>query len=567
MQIRVTATSFLLPGGGAWKKLTATHRVEFGSYGDWPAVLADPDRRSAIAWIVFLDDLLGAEAALEAEPETLLQPVLALLDRFLAGGSQLPLIVAWASPAQGSVIEAGRHLPTGRRLALCFEAALYARAARCPSLHVLPLDEVFAAIGQDQCFDSRNYYAAHCRLSGTGLARLADSLSQFIRRTIEPARKVLVLDCDNTLWGGIVGEDGVSGLTLGSDGIGAAYVDFQRKIRRLADQGTVLALASKNEEHDVWNVFDTHPGMILKREDIAAWRINWSEKSDNIVALSEELGVGLDSMVFWDDNPIEREKVHAAVPQVVVFDCPGQVTDWPRALAESAEFARFDVTAEDRRKTQLYKARAQFVTELNRETDQSNFLRSIALHPQSLRIDAGSVARAAQLCAKTNQFNLRAVRHSAADLARMGDDKRVIAFLTRLADRFGDHGIVGLTIACPTAQADTALLDTFLISCRVLGRHLEAWMLATCVHALRQRGIRTLVGEFVPSERNRMASAFLVEHGFTPATALPVAERAHVAAAVDGLTRGGELYTADLHRLKIPHLDAYDDDEALARSA
>ncbi len=566
MQIRLTATSFLLPGG-VWKPLTGAHAVEFGSYGDWPVVLADPGQRGAIAWVVFLDDLMKADAGSDLDAETVLRPVLQLLDGFLAGNPDQPLIIAWASPAMGVVIGFGKQQPGPRRLALRFEEELYARAKTCPALHVLPLDEIFAGPGRDRCFDNRNYYAARCRLSTIGLARLAESLSQFVQRIVQPARKVLVLDCDNTLWGGVVGEDGIAGLTLGQDGKGAAFVDFQCAIKSLAERGTVLAIASKNDENDVWSVFDKHPNMILKRDDIAAWRINWSEKGENIVAIAEELGVGIDSLAFWDDNPLEREKVRSAVPQVLVFDCPEQVIDWPKALGESAEFARFELTAEDRRKTKLYKARAQFVTKLNRESDQSNFLRSIALRPEMLPIDAGSIARAAQLCAKTNQFNLRTVRHSAADLTRLSEDERVVAFLTRLTDQYGDHGIVGLTIARPTAAADTALLDTFLISCRVLGRHLEAWMLDACAHALRQRGYKILVGEFAQSERNSMASAFLHEHGLAPIVSLPSAEGTAIAASLDGLALGGALYVADLQRLKIPHLDVYADEQALARSA
>lgn len=566
MQIRLTATSFLLPGG-MWKPLTSAHAVEFGSYGDWPMVLANPGRHHAIAWIVFLDDLISADTAETLAPESIVQPVLGLLDGFIARNPDRPAIIAWASPRTGSVIDFGRRQPSRRRVALHFEEELYARAARCPALHILPLDELFASAGQDRCFDNRNYYAARCRLSAIGLTRLAEALGTFIRRIEQPARKVLVLDCDNTLWGGVVGEDGVAGLSLGEDGNGAAYADFQRTIRSLAEQGTVLALASKNDERDVWEVFDKHPGMVLKRDDIAAWRINWAEKSENIVALADELGIGLDSIAFWDDNPIEREKARACVPEVLVFACPDQVIEWPKSLAESAEFARFELTAEDRRKTKLYKARAQFVTKLNRESDQSGFLRSIGLRPESLCIDAGSVARAAQLCAKTNQFNLRTVRHSGADLKRMSEDDRVVAFLTRLRDQFGDHGIVGLTIARPTAESDIALLDTFLLSCRVLGRHLEAWMLDNCARELSKRGYRKLIGEFLHSGRNDMAAAFLGEHGLASATTLAPSERAAITAAVEPLARGGELYVADLQRLNVPHLDIYADDEALARSA
>jgi len=564
LDIRLTATSFLMPGNGAWRSLGDAHGLDFGAFGDWPHVLSDPSLQAAVAWVVFLDDVADPEASDGADLDALLASVLGPLDARIDRASQQPMIVAWASPASSSVIEAARTPSASRRLASRFETALYERAQHAPALHVIPLDQVFAKSGRDRCFDSRNYYAAHCRLSVAGLGSLAGALGEVLHRLTAPARKVLVLDCDNTLWGGVVGEDGVGGLTLGQDGTGSAYVDFQRAIRRLAGRGTVLALASKNEEADVWSVFDSHPGMALKRQDIAAWRINWSEKSDNIAALAEELGIGLDSMAFWDDNPIERETVRTAMPQVHVFDCPKHVIDWPKALLECADFARFEVTAEDRRKTALYKARAEFVTELTGRTDRVSFLRSIQLRPEALAIEPASLARATQLCAKTNQFNLRAARHSATDLTEIARTDGAIALLARLSDRFGDHGIVGLAIARPTSDPAVAFLDTFLLSCRVLGRHLEAWMLDACVRPLRERGVRFLAGEFIPRERNAMAAGFLGEHGFAALDALSAGDRDQVATAIGGLAHGGKLYVADLKTLDIPHLEIYSDEKVAA---
>jgi len=562
LDIRLTSTSFLMPGNSAWRSLGEAHQLDFGAFGDWPQVLADPAQETVVAWVVFLDDVLSVEASDDASFDALLATLLAPLDARLARGSQRPVLVAWTSAAGGSVIEAARTPSASRALAARFEAALYERARQAPALHVLPLDQVFAKAGRDRCFDNRNYYAAHCRLSMTGLGALAAALGEILHRLSAPARKVLVLDCDNTLWGGVVGEDGVGGLTLGQDGTGAAYVDFQRAVKRLAQRGTVLAIASKNEEADVWSVFDTHPAMVLKRQDMAAWRINWSDKSHNIAVLAEELGIGLDSIAFWDDNPIERETVRAALPQVLVLDCPQQVIDWPKALLECSAFARFEVTAEDRRKTALYKARAEFVTELSERSDRVSFLRSIELRPQALPIEPASLARAAQLCAKTNQFNLRAARHSPADLTEIARTDGAVALLARLSDRFGDHGIVGLAIARPTADPDVAFLDTFLLSCRVLGRHLEAWLLDACVRPLREGGVRYLAGEFIPRERNAMAAGFLAEHGFAPLESL--AARDQVRAAIDGLAAGGKLYTADLKSLAIPHLEIYADDKVAA---
>jgi FkbH-like protein len=546
-----------MPGNSAWRPLADAHRLDFGAFGDWPQVLGEPAVSSAVAWVVFLDDVV--DDSVDGVP---LEALLAPLDARLARGPQQPVIVAWASPRAGSVIEAARMPSASDALAGRFEAALYDRARDAPSLHVIPLDQVFAKPGRDRCLDNRNYYAAHCRLSMTGLGALAGALAEVLDRLTAPARKVLVLDCDNTLWGGVVGEDGVGGLTLGQDGTGSAFVDFQRAIRRLAGRGTVLALASKNEETDVWSVFDSHPAMALKRQDIAAWRINWRDKAENIVALAEELGIALDSIAFWDDNPIERETVRAALPQVLVIDCPSQVIDWPTALLECPAFARFEVTAEDRRKTALYKARAEFVTELSGKTDRVGFLRSIQLRPQALPIDPASLARAAQLCAKTNQFNLRAARHSAADLGEIANAEGAVALLVRLSDRFGDHGIVGLAIARPTPDPAVAFLDTFLLSCRVLGRHLEAWLLEACARHLRERGVRYLAGEFIPRDRNAMAADFLGEHGFAALDTVPPREQ--VQTAISGFVRGGKLYVADLKSLAIPHLEIYADDKVAA---
>jgi FkbH-like protein len=202
------------------------------------------------------------------------------------------------------------------------------------------------------------------------------------------------------------------------------------------------------------------------------------------------------------------------------------------------------------------------VTELSGRTDRVGFLRSIQLRPQALPIEPASLARAAQLCAKTNQFNLRAARHSPADLTEIAGTAGAVALLVRLSDRFGDHGIVGLAIARPTADPAVAFLDTFLLSCRVLGRHLEAWLLDACVRPLRERGVRYLAGEFIPRERNAMATGFLGEHGFASLDGF--AARDQVQTAINGLAGGGKLYAADLKTLAIPHLEIYADDKVAA---
>jgi FkbH-like protein len=368
---------------------------------------------------------------------------------------------------------------------------------------------------------------------------------------------VLVLDCDGVLWGDVVGEVGVGRILLGGDGLGRAHKDVQRAARRVARAGTILALASKNTAADVWEVFDRHPDMVLTRDDIAAWRIDWSEKAANLVEMAKDLDLGLESFVFLDDNPFEREKMRLALPQVTTLELPADVTAWPGLIDGLDLFARFDATAEDAAKAQQYRSRAAFADARRGAADQTSFLAGLDMQAVSAPLDATTLARAEQLAAKTNQYNLRNARHTAAELEALAASPSTIAFLTRLKDRFGDHGAVGLTIA--RVAHDTAFLDSFLMSCRVLGRHLDAWMLARAAERLRDRGVRWLFAEFRDSGRNAVAADFLAAHGFARWTGPESDPRFRKVADLSAIE--GELYVADLDTLVIPHLDLFHDPE------
>jgi FkbH-like protein len=560
----VCATSFVPPGNPAWAPLAALAPLAFGDYGDWPAALLSSERQ-ALLWFLFLEDVVAPDTLEEEHDfDRLLAPALDPLIHRL-GDSPAPVVVAWSGWRAESLVRQARAPTSWRALIRRLEQALYDIAARHPALHLLSLDEAFAGVGLEAAFDSRNFYAAHCRLSHKGLRRAAESATAIFGRMGEAARKVLVLDCDNTLWGGVVGEVGIEGLTLGGDGSGKAFTDFQHSVRRLARQGVLLALASKNNEDEVWRVFDTHPGMALGRGDIVAWRIDWCEKSDNLVALAADLDLGLDSFAFWDDNPLEREKMRLARPEVATIEMPDDVTAWPALLDRLDLFARFSVTSEDRRKSEQYKSRAVFIGEIRAVVDEASFLRSIAMQPVLLPVASPTLARAEQLCAKTNQWNLRTARHDAAALAALSQQCGDACFLMGLSDRFGDHGIVGLAIARPGNEG-VAFLDTMLMSCRVLGRHVEAFMLGALVERLRRAGARHLLAEFRPSGRNAVAEGFLAAHGFAPLAAgdLTAGTAGRVAAAA-GCT--GTLFIADLDRIVIPHLELFDHDTAEPRRA
>ena len=566
-RIIVAGTSLLLPGNPAWEGLERTHHLSFADFSEWTTLLFQPPRsdqgRELLALMVFLQDVLSPDAPavrdlgrsnLSAEEiDDLLSPILLAIDHWLDARPGGPLILAWSNAEQSSAVAMARHLPFWDAVAQRWEAALRQRQAKFPGLLLLPMDRFFAVTGRENCFDSRNYYAARCRLSQRGIADLAGKIAELALRLESPAKKILALDCDNTLWGGVVGEDGLAGIRLGQDGAGAAYRDFQRSLRRLRRSGILLTLVSKNNEEEVWQVFDEHPDMVLRRDDLIAPRINWKDKRTNLSDIAAELDLGLDSMVLWDDNPLERENLRASLPQVTVPEVPAEVWRWPHWLSSSPLFAAFETTAEDIQRGAMYQHRARFQAEAANCAGEADFLKSIRLQASWVAITPATLARAAQLTGKTNQFNLRTRRYDEAPLRAIAAEQGTVAFLGHLQDKFGDHGNVGLVIARTCAKV--AFVDTFLVSCRVLGRHFEAWMLHRCAETLRQHSVEVLVAEFIPSARNQVAAGFLQAHGLLPATQCDAALQREIAPWLQQAS--GQVYAARLTELHIPYLDLF----------
>ena len=565
MKILMMGTSNLLPGNTAWRCL-ADHSLEFADYNAWSRIFLGgeslPANVDLITWVVCLEDLfpatlitdlesseMGADERLAQEVAGLTQP----LESFLQDSSAVQIVVAWSYRERASAVRWAEHVPGWSQVSRLWESRLRELQLQSSRLLEMPLRDLFASPGLDRCMDARNLYFAHCHFSSQGLGVLARGIAAVAERLTQPAKKVLVLDCDNTLWGGVVGEDGLDGIRLGEDGIGRAFQAFQESVRYWMNQGVSLTLASKNNEADVWEVFDKHQAMRLRQGDLVAWRVNWSEKSSNLEEMAEDLGLGLDSLLFWDDNPMEREKMRQNLPQVCVPEVPADVTLWPEMLLNLPELQRFRVTAEDRRKRSQYAARAQFRAEKAATGDESAFLRSLQCRACALPLASPVMARAEQLCAKTNQFNLRSRRHVAAALELMARDPCTTAFVANLTDRFGDHGQVGLVIVRRSSIPEFAFLDTFLISCRVLGRCLESWMLGQSRDVLKAQGVRYLAAEYIPTARNVLVKDFLPSRGFQswppPGGAVP--------AEIRPTEPTSQLYWGELDHLTIPGLEYY----------
>ena len=382
------------------------------------------------------------------------------------------------------------------------------------SFYFVNLNNQFSIIGKENIFDKRNWYYSHCKFSSLGLSLINNSIDSILDRHLNAPCKVLALDCDNTIWGGVLSEDGAQNILIGQDGLGQVYSDFQKKIKMLQNEGTILCLLSKNNEQDVLNVLTKHQGMILKKEDISSWKINWNEKHINIKLISEELNLGLDSFVFWDDNPIEREKMKKFAPSVKTIDVPENIIEWPDYLDNLSLFSKFIVSKDDKKKSQQYKSRANFIKDKNFTIDEKKYLKSIKLKPKIFHLDKNNISRAAQLCAKTNQFNLRTIRYTEKDLTNQSNKNKEFNFMIGLKDIYGDHGMIGL-VNLKKIDENYIFLDNFLMSCRILGRHLESWIIKKILDILRKKGHKFLIGEFIPTNKNQVVKNFFKELEFT----------------------------------------------------
>ena len=326
-------------------------------------------------------------------------------------------------------------------------------------------------------------------------------------------KKCLVLDLDNTLWGGVLGEDGIDGISIGGAYPGNAFTAWQHDLKQLQRTGVILAICSKNNESDVMELWQCSSDMVLKREDFSAVRINWQDKATNIQELATELNIGLDSMVFIDDNPAERELVHQLLPQVVVPDFPEKpylLKPFFKGLVDDY-FRVYTITDEDRAKAQQYRDNALRRAEQARFTDMESYLYSLDMELDVKHVDEHNLPRVAQMTQKTNQFNLTTHRYTQADVQQRIDNGW-LAYCLAVRDRFGDNGITAAIILEPIDDV-TVSVDTFLLSCRILGKGIEEAFFKTILNLLRLDGYRKVLAQFIPTVKNAPAADFLDRMG------------------------------------------------------
>jgi len=416
----------------------------------------------------------------------------------------------------------GLELNTGYGLnafIAAFNGALARESTHNPRLKLVDMEGLIRWQGEATLFDQRLWAVGRIRFSRAGDHAMARWIGSAVRSLWGGIRKVLVLDLDDTLWGGVLGELGPSGIALGEEGLGLAYKEFQQQLAGLTDYGAILALCSKNNEEEVEEVFRTHPHMILDLKDFAARMVNWRDKATNIKEISRRLNLGLESFVFIDDNPAERALIRQKLPMVAVPEFPRDPSSLSIFLWEVVldHFNRLGLTEEDRAKGEQYRVRG--MTEELRESanDLESFWASLEMRGWVGLMEDCDRARVAQLTQKTNQFNLTTERFDEAALQKMLADKGWKIYYLKLADKFGNHGLVGVIIAgIDDDDPELWTLKTFLLSCRVIGRKAEDFFLALVADHLRSLGARRLRGIYVPSARNSQVADLYPRMGFDP---------------------------------------------------
>jgi FkbH-like protein len=384
---------------------------------------------------------------------------------------------------------------------------------------LLDIDLQAAKKGRENIVDMVRWHQAKQLVSPILAPWYGDLLARVIAAVYGLSKKAIVLDLDNTLWGGVVGDDGIEGIVLGQgSAAGEAYVDLQKYLLLLNRRGIILAVCSKNDTAVAEGAFVNHPDMVLRREDISSFVANWDDKATNIRRIAAELNIGLDSLVFVDDNPAERDIIRRELPMVAVPELPRDVAHYASCLSDAGYFEAASFSQEDRERASLYNANSIRQQGLSQATDIEGFLKSLKMRLEVGPVSKINIGRVTQLTNKTNQFNLRAVKYTEQELSRLAQDPQSLVLQFRLKDKFGDSGIIAAVIARPDEcwPDDTLFIDTWLMSCRVLSRGVEAATLEALSKCAMQMGIRRLVGEYRSTSKNKMVSNLYGKLGFMP---------------------------------------------------
>ena len=379
-------------------------------------------------------------------------------------------------------------------------------------VYILDYDALVARHGRESWGDARKWLTVRLPVASANLPHLAREWLRFLHPLAGKVAKCVVVDLDNTLWGGVIGEDGINGIRLGAEYPGAAFQELQRALLDLKRRGILLAVCSKNNPADAMEALSGHPGMILQPGDFAAMRINWSEKAQNLREIAAELNIGLDTIAFLDDNPVERQHVREQAPEAIAIHLPEDPMGYAQAVRDCPWFERLTLSEEDRQRGEYYAAQRERVELERGVTSKEDFYRGLEQVAEISPVNARTLARVSQLTQKTNQFNLTTRRYTEQQIAEMAASPACRVWSLRLKDRYADNGLVGVAIA--RIDGEVCEIDSFLMSCRVIGRTVETALLAHLSADARQQGAKFLQGWSLRTKKNAPAREFYRDHGF-----------------------------------------------------
>lgn len=379
---------------------------------------------------------------------------------------------------------------------------------------LIDLDALQTALGRSTFADPKLYYVAKMPISLAALPAAAKLVVDVVRSLQGAVKKCLVLDLDNTLWGGVIGDDGLSGIQIGELGTGHAFSDFQKWLKELKNRGILLTVCSKNNEDTAKEPFEKHPEMVLRLEDFSMFVANWEDKARNIRTIQQALNIGMDSMVFLDDNPFERELVRTMIPEITVPELPEDPALYLQYLRGLDLFETASYSREDAGRTEQYREKAQRAAFEAAFQSYDDYLEALQMRASAAAFDPFHYPRIAQLTQRSNQFNLRTVRYTEAEIEALAQDDSRIGLYFTLKDKFGDHGLISVVVLEKQPE-DTLFISEWLMSCRVLKRGMEEFIVDKILSVAAQQGFRRVVGEYIPTPKNAMVKDLYEQLGFS----------------------------------------------------
>lgn len=383
-----------------------------------------------------------------------------------------------------------------------------------PQVFLFDFNSFVAKYGEINVLDYRQFLVGDIKVSLSYIPHLAEELMGYVKANLGVNRKCIVLDLDNTLWGGIIGEDGFDRIDLSLKPPGMAFMEFQRVLLALYQRGVILAINSRNNEDEALRAIRDHPFMVLREEHFATMKINWSDKISNMKEIAQELNIGLDSIVYFDDDPINRELMSKAIPQIKTIDLPDDPSLYASTLMQINDFNTLVMTNEDRKRGEMYREEHKR-TELKRSSSNlEDFLKQLEIRVTMKKANNFTIPRIAQLTLKTNQFNLTTRRYQEEDVETLAQDHTKLIGCAQTQDKFGDNGITGVYIVNKNHEDKEWFIDTFLLSCRVMGRGIEDAMMGYILSKAKEEGVIKVKAEFIPTKKNKPCEQLLPNFGF-----------------------------------------------------